>query len=163
VIADKLQIPLYTVTWIARVLVIAGSVIAYIVTRRVCLGLRLKDAQTLEHGVGTGIIRQLPDGGFTEVTEQVSDKARAVLSAKPAVHALPAADASGVPAPGGTGMAAKFRALANAVFTETAAAAETNGHATDTSHDRVGGQGEQVRPASPAGKAPAPLDPDRSA
>jgi hypothetical protein len=55
-------------------------------------------------GAETGIIRQLPDGGFTEVREPVSDETRAVLSAKPAVGALPAADVRGIPGPDGTGI-----------------------------------------------------------
>ena len=148
VIASTLRMPLYTVTWIARGLVIAGPVVAFIVTRRVCLGLQRRDAETLEHGVETGIIRQLPDGGFTEVREPVGDEARAVLSAKPAVRSLPAADASGVPAPEGTGIAAKFRIRANAAFTETAAAAAgANGHA-DGKHDGELPAGEPHREAS---------------
>lgn len=162
-IADKLQIPLYTVTWIARVLVIVGPVIAFIVTRRVCLGLQRKDAETLEHGVETGIIRQLPDGGFTEVREPVSSEARAVLSAKPAVRALPVADVRGVPAPDGTGIVGKLRIRANAAFTETAvAAAEANGHADDSKHQPVYGPGEL--PASePHREASSTPDPNRSA
>ncbi len=43
VVADKLQIPLYTVTWIARVAVIVGPIIAYFITKRICLGLQRKD------------------------------------------------------------------------------------------------------------------------
>jgi ubiquinol-cytochrome c reductase cytochrome b subunit len=92
VIAYNLRVPLYTVTWIARVLVTAGPVLAFIVTRRVCLGLQHRDAQTLEHGVETGIIRQLPDGGYTEVLRPASDKERAVLAAKPAIGVLAAAE-----------------------------------------------------------------------
>jgi hypothetical protein len=64
-----------------------------------------------------------------------SDETRAVLSAKPAVRALPAADASGVPAPDGTGIVGKLRIRANAAFTETAAAAaEANEHADGSKH-----------------------------
>ena len=141
VIADKLQIPLYTVTWIARVLVIAGPAVAFTVTRRICLALQRKDAETLEHGAGTGIIRQLPDGGFTEVREPVSDERRAVLSAKRAVHALPAADVRGTPAPDGTGIVGKLRLRAHAAFTETAAAAaKADGHADDRKHQPADGR-----------------------
>ena len=60
VLADKLQIPLYTVTWIARVLIFVGPLAAYFTTRRICLGLQRKDAELVEHGLETGIIRQLP-------------------------------------------------------------------------------------------------------
>jgi ubiquinol-cytochrome c reductase cytochrome b subunit len=135
VLADDFHVPLYTVTWIARVLVIAGPVAAYVITRRICLGLQRKDAHTLEHGVETGIIRQSPDGGFSEVLRPVSDQERAVLSARRASRALPAADAAGVPAPGGAGVAVRLRTGLNAAFTETAAvAAGTNGHADGEPH-----------------------------
>jgi ubiquinol-cytochrome c reductase cytochrome b subunit len=50
VIADKLQIPLYTITWIAQVMVFAGPALAFAVNRRVCLGLQRKDNELLEHG-----------------------------------------------------------------------------------------------------------------
>jgi len=92
VLADQFQVPLYTVTWIARVLVIVGPVAAYVITRRICLGLQRKDAETLEHGVETGIIRQSPDGEFTEVLRPVTDEERAVLAARPVTRALPAAN-----------------------------------------------------------------------
>src|SRR6266568_1880664 len=58
VIADKLQIPLYTVTWISRVLIFAGPVFTYIITKRGCLGPQRKDKEPLLHGYESGIIRQ---------------------------------------------------------------------------------------------------------
>jgi len=143
VLADQFHVPLYTVTWVARVLVIAGPVAAYLIARRVCLGLQRKDAETLAHGVETGIIRQSPDGEFTEVLRPVSDEERAVLSARPALRALPGADADGIPASAGAGLAGKLRVAANAVFTETAeVAAEANGHAADAEHHPADGQVE---------------------
>ena len=92
VIADRLDIPLYTVTWISRVLVIIGPVIGFWVTRRICLGLQHKDAEQLAHGYETGIIRQLPHGEFTEVHRQLSEEARAVIEAKRLIPALPPPD-----------------------------------------------------------------------
>jgi quinol---cytochrome-c reductase cytochrome b subunit len=163
VIADHLHVPLYTVTWIARVLVIAGPVIAFYLTRRICLGLQRRDAHTLEHGVETGIIRQQPDGGYTEVLRPATDAERPVLAAKPTERPLPTADASGIPVPTRVGVLGKLRALANAAFPEAAHATETNGHAADESSDRVDGRGERVRSAMLAGETPAPLDPDGSA
>ena len=104
IIADQLQIPLYTLTWIARVAVIIGPIIAYWVTKRICLGLQRKDAHLLEHGVETGIIRQLPSGAYVEDTRPVSDDLRAVLEydrvGRPELTAPRAGeDADGVPAP----------------------------------------------------------------
>ena len=84
VIADKLQIPLYTITWIARVLIFAGPVLAYVITKRVCLGLQRKDREELLHGYESGIIRQLPNGEFIEVHKPVDEEKRAVLEARKA-------------------------------------------------------------------------------
>jgi quinol---cytochrome-c reductase cytochrome b subunit len=150
VIANALQIPLYTVTWIARVLVIVGPLIAFLGTRRICLGLQRRDARTLEHGVETGIIRQLPDGEFTEVLRPASDEERAVLAARPVAQALPAADANGIPAPASAGVLGKFRALANAALTETAAApAEPNGHSAESDGHSPSGHHEAASTRNP--------------
>ena len=48
-------------------------------TRRICLGLQRKDARMLEHGVETGIIRQLPTGEFVEEERPLTAQERAVL------------------------------------------------------------------------------------
>jgi ubiquinol-cytochrome c reductase cytochrome b subunit len=157
VLADRLQVPLYTVTWIARVLVIAGPVAAYAITRRICLGLQRKDAQMLEHGVETGIIRQLPTGEFAEEERPLTAQERAVISARSTPRALPAADASGVPPRAGAGMMARLRVGMNAVYTQSAAVAvEANGHGAQ---DLADGPAEL-----PAGQPHpgAAADPDRS-
>ena len=135
VIADKLQIPLYTVTWIARVLVIIGPMIAFEVTQRICVGLQRKDREKLEHGVETGIIRQLPDGAFEEVVRPVTAQERAVLEPRNVafVHRIPArqTDASKVPAPGSAGLSGTLRARANRAFTTTLPALPGKGHEND--------------------------------
>jgi ubiquinol-cytochrome c reductase cytochrome b subunit len=148
VLADRFQVPLYTVTWIARVLVIAGPVAAYVVTRRICLGLQRKDAETLEHGVETGIIRQSPDGEFTEVTRPVTDEERAVLSARPLPRALPPADGSAVPPRAGAGLMARLQVGMNAVYTESAAA-----EPGEVNDEHLAGQGISAAARPPQGKA----------
>jgi ubiquinol-cytochrome c reductase cytochrome b subunit len=128
VLADFLQVPLYTITWIARVLVFVGPALAFVITRRVCLGLQRKDKETLLHGYETGIIRQLPEGEFIEVHKPVNEEGRAVLEAKKVPALMPAPgseDANGVPAP--SGVLGKARAIANRAFAETIAI-ETDGH-----------------------------------
>ena len=130
VIAAQLQIPLYTLTWIARFAIILGPIIAYWVTKRICLGLQRKDAHLLEHGVETGIIRQLPSGEFIEVTRPVSEDKRAVLEASRAgAPQLTArqAGADEVPEPGTTGALGKMRVALNRVLTE-GIPLEGNGH-----------------------------------
>jgi quinol---cytochrome-c reductase cytochrome b subunit len=130
VIADKLQVPLYTITWIARIAVFLGPAIAYYVTRRICLGLQRKDAQELLHGYESGIIRQLPNGEFIEVHRPVNEERQAVLEAKKVPALLPgpgAEDANGIPAPSSRGLLGKARGIANRSFAE-AIPVETNGH-----------------------------------
>jgi ubiquinol-cytochrome c reductase cytochrome b subunit len=142
VLADKLQIPLYTITWIARVLVFVGPAVAFYVTRRVCIGLQRKDAELLEHGLETGIIRQLPDGEFIEVHRPVSEEARALLEAKkvPALMPAPGAeDPNGVPSPRSRGSMGWARGVANRAFAETVEV-ETNGHGNG--HGDGAGAGE---------------------
>jgi ubiquinol-cytochrome c reductase cytochrome b subunit len=129
VIADKLSIPLYTITWTARVLVFAGPAIAFLATRRICLGLQRKDKELLEHGLETGIIRQLPDGGFVEIHRPLDEAERAVLQAQQVPELLPAPgaqDGNGVAAPS-RGSLGRLKARANRAFTETTMTG-TNGH-----------------------------------
>jgi ubiquinol-cytochrome c reductase cytochrome b subunit len=135
IIADHLQIPLYTVTWFARVLVILGPILAYIITKRVCIGLQLHDRQMLSHGLETGLIRQLPSGEFTEPDRPLTDEERAVVGAKKPVHRLPSAgatDENGVPSPATRGAIGKLRVRLNHVYTDDdeilAKAAEADGH-----------------------------------
>src|SRR5205814_9287553 len=112
VVADKLQIPLYTVTWIARVAVIVGPIIAYFITKRICLGLQRKDREELLHGYESGIIRQLPDGEFIEVHKPVNEERLAVLEAKkvPALLLAPGCEGDhGVPGPSGRVMVGTAR------------------------------------------------------
>ncbi len=58
ILADHFDVPLYTITEIARVAIFVVPIAAYIITKRVCLGLQRKDLHLMEHGVEMGIIRQ---------------------------------------------------------------------------------------------------------
>ncbi|GAA3010743.1 ubiquinol-cytochrome c reductase cytochrome b subunit [Streptosporangium longisporum] len=61
------QVSLNWTTYIGRFLIIAGPVVAYIITYRVCLGLQRSDAEILSHGVESGVIKRLPHGEYIEV------------------------------------------------------------------------------------------------
>jgi ubiquinol-cytochrome c reductase cytochrome b subunit len=157
VIADKLQIPLYTVTWIARVLIFVGPALAFVITRRVCLGLQRKDKEELLHGYESGIIRQLPHGEFIEVHQPVNAEARAVLEAKKVPALMPppdSEDANGVPAPASRGALGKARAIANRAFAETIVV-EADGHGNGHHGNGHGGEEhETVAAPSPAAQLP---------
>jgi ubiquinol-cytochrome c reductase cytochrome b subunit len=149
VIADKLQIPLYTITWIARVMVFVGPAVAFIVTRRICLGLQRKDKALLEHGLETGIIRQLPHGEFIEVERPLTEEELAPLEAKKVPALLPApgtVDENGVPAPQARGIMGRSRAIANRAFAETIVV-EPDGHGNG--HGNGHGPGEEYAELAP--------------
>jgi len=130
ILANHFDVPLYTITEIARVAIFAVPIIAYIVTKRVCLGLQRKDLHLLEHGVEMGIIRQLPDGEFIEETRPLTEEELAKL-AIPEPLALPAGQGDGdgnepVPAPGMRGGLGRVKARLNKIVTESV---PMNGHA----------------------------------
>src|SRR5262249_8053280 len=139
ILADQLQIPLYTLTWIARVAVFLGPAVAYWVTKRICLGLQRKDLHLLEHGVETGIIRQLPSGEFIEETRPLSEEARAKL-AVPERLELPAGPTEvaeeEVPPPGLRGGVGRVKARLNKALAETVPmnGHGANGHPPDGEH-----------------------------
>jgi ubiquinol-cytochrome c reductase cytochrome b subunit len=152
IIADQLQIPLFTLTWIARFAVILGPIIAYWVTKRICLGLQRKDAHLLEHGVETGIIRQLPTGEYVELTRPVDEDKRAELEynrvGAPQLTG-PSADADGVPSPGARSPLGRTRTRLNRVITE-GIPVEADGHGNG--HGDGHGNGHAAPAAVSAGE-----------
>jgi ubiquinol-cytochrome c reductase cytochrome b subunit len=123
VIADHLNISLYLTTEIARYAIFIGPVVAYWVTKRICLGLQRKDLHLLEHGVETGIIHQLPTGEYIEVTRALTDEEVAALAIdhrpQPMLPAGATAAEPGVPPPGLRGGLGRLRVRLNKVMTET--------------------------------------------
>ncbi len=152
-IARYFDIQLYWTTWFGRILVIVGPIIAYILTKRICLGLQRKDRALLEHGVESGIIVMKPTGEFVEVTRPLTEEASAVLTSRKEPLRLPAgqgADENGVPAPGTRGVMGKLRVRLNHVFAEEIPLADGhggNGHGNG--HREIPGAEEP--PALPEG------------
>jgi ubiquinol-cytochrome c reductase cytochrome b subunit len=163
VIANALQIPLYTVTWISRVAIFVVPIGAYFATRRICIGLQRKDAEMLTHGLEIGIIRQLPSGEFIEETRPLTDEERAIVDAKRVPAALPAPgqpDENGVPFPGARGMMGWARVVANRAFTETVAVGD--GHGNGYGHGNGHGAVEEGEHAA-VGSGEAGEDPGSGA
>ena len=70
-IAYHLQIPLYTVTWIFRVLVLGGPPLAFGLTRIIAHARAGRRQEEERRGRETGRIVQDPQGGYTEIREPV--------------------------------------------------------------------------------------------
>ncbi|MCW2748693.1 MAG: ubiquinol-cytochrome c reductase cytochrome b subunit [Nocardioidaceae bacterium] len=66
IIATQFHLSINTITWFCRFAVFIAPVIAFIITKRICLGLQHKDKESLLHGYETGIIERSPDGGYVE-------------------------------------------------------------------------------------------------
>jgi ubiquinol-cytochrome c reductase cytochrome b subunit len=166
-LADHLDIPLYWITWGARVGIFVGPAIAYILTKRICIGLQRKDNHLIEHGVETGVIRQLPGGEFIEETRPVDEESLAVLLSRAPHPALPSAETAEteVPPPGMRGGLGRMRERMYRVITESAPMPEIHGNGHGNGHGDGqlaetggrGGHGEQA--GSAAGTAAAPAEP----
>lgn len=69
--AYQFDISLNAMTWIGRIGLIVFPAIAYFITYRMCLGLQRSDREVLEHGIETGVIKQMPNGAFIEVHQPI--------------------------------------------------------------------------------------------
>ncbi|MCG5220346.1 cytochrome b N-terminal domain-containing protein [Streptosporangium soli] len=65
-IAHQFHLAVETVTVFFRFAVLIGPVVAFVITRGICLALQQTDRHVAEHGAETGIITRSPDGGFHE-------------------------------------------------------------------------------------------------
>jgi ubiquinol-cytochrome c reductase cytochrome b subunit len=99
-VAFAFDIRLNDITWFTRIAVFVLPPLAFIVTKRICLGLQRRDRDKVLHGRETGIIKRLPNGEFIEVHAPLPPEERYVLTAHE-VHTpveLPAGvDENGIP------------------------------------------------------------------
>lgn len=78
-----------------QVAFVVAPVVAFQVTRRVCLGLQRRDADVLAHGRETGRIVRLPGGEYVEVHAEVTGEERDVLARPVPTAAVLRPDARG--------------------------------------------------------------------
>jgi ubiquinol-cytochrome c reductase cytochrome b subunit len=71
VIAATFHLSIDMLYWTLRIGVLAVPPLAGMAAYRLCLGLRQRDQEVSEHGVETGIVRRLPDGGYVETRQPV--------------------------------------------------------------------------------------------
>jgi ubiquinol-cytochrome c reductase cytochrome b subunit len=103
IIAETFDLSINAITWTVRVAVIVLPPIAFLITRRICLGLQRRDRDKLLHGRESGIVRRLPSGEMIEVHEPISQSERHFLMAREESHPLelgPAVDENGITRPG---------------------------------------------------------------
>ena len=81
IVATRLHLSINTVTWVVRIGVFAVPAAVFVVTRRICLGLQLRDRELVLHGRETGVIKRLPHGEYIEVHEPLDQARRHTLTA----------------------------------------------------------------------------------
>ncbi|MBC9724614.1 cytochrome bc complex cytochrome b subunit [Streptomyces sp. TRM68367] len=72
IVATHLHLSINAITWFVRIAVFVVPVIAFSVTKRICLALQRRDRAKVLHGRETGTIKRLPHGEFIEIHEPVS-------------------------------------------------------------------------------------------
>lgn len=99
-IAVAFGLSVESITWTLRILIFVLPVLAFIVTKRICLGLQRRDRDLLLHGRETGVVQRLPSGEYIEVHAPISAEERAALLAhevRRPVELPPAYDETGIP------------------------------------------------------------------
>jgi ubiquinol-cytochrome c reductase cytochrome b subunit len=106
IIATRFDLTINQITRTIQVMLFVVPPVAFLVTKRICLGLQHRDRDKLLHGRETGIIRRLPSGEFVEIHAPIDDEERGTIlqagSARPRpIEQPPSVDDNGIPAPGG--------------------------------------------------------------
>jgi ubiquinol-cytochrome c reductase cytochrome b subunit len=76
IIATHFALTIEGVILSLQILLIVGPIVAYLVTKRLCVGLMKKDREIALHGYESGRIVRLPGGEYIEVHEQLTDYER---------------------------------------------------------------------------------------
>jgi ubiquinol-cytochrome c reductase cytochrome b subunit len=89
VITQLFHLRLESVIVTFQVLLFAGPVIGFVITRRVALGLQARDAEQLAHGFETGRIVRLPGGDYEEIHRSLDAETARALGTGPMTEAIP--------------------------------------------------------------------------
>ncbi|MEU9787714.1 cytochrome bc complex cytochrome b subunit [Streptomyces phaeochromogenes] len=99
IVATHLHLSINSITWFVRIAFFVVPVLAFVITRRVCMGLQRGDRDKVLHGRESGVIRRLPHGEFVEVHEPLTAAQRFTLTQHeqdPPYDVGPLVDANGV-------------------------------------------------------------------
>ena len=96
-VATQFHVSLNAVTYVLRVAVFVAPVIAFMLTKRICIGLQRSDADRLLHGAETGVIERDPSGKYSERHRPITiDEAYTLTQHKEQLPLLPPADTDGM-------------------------------------------------------------------
>ncbi|ROS30910.1 cytochrome bc complex cytochrome b subunit [Cellulomonas sp. PhB150] len=98
-IATHFHLSINDITWVFRVLIFVGPWLAFLITKRICLGLQRKDRELVLHGHETGRIVRFASGEYIEVHKPLDAHERWLRVQHDNIRPLeiePAEDARGV-------------------------------------------------------------------
>ncbi|MEU9569686.1 cytochrome bc complex cytochrome b subunit [Streptomyces massasporeus] len=72
IVATHLHLSINVITWFVRIGVFVLPVVAFIVTKKICMGLQRRDRAKVLHGRETGTVKRLPTGEYIEVHEPLA-------------------------------------------------------------------------------------------
>ena len=110
IIASQLHLSINDITQLVRLLVFVLPPLAFVVTKRICLGLQRKDREKVLHGRETGTIYRTETGEFFEVHAPLDEHSQWVLvqhepPGRSSCRPRSTRTASAAPAPTSTGFA----------------------------------------------------------
>lgn len=101
-VATMFNLPVNYITRFMQIGLFVLPPLAFVITKRICIGLQRRDQQAVLHGLETGVIRMTPEGEFSEVHEPLSEDEAYALTAQPRtapLEAEPDRDEAGVKNP----------------------------------------------------------------
>ena len=72
IVATHLHLSINVITWFVRIGVFVLPVAAFVVTKKICMGLQRRDRAKVLHGRETGTVKRLPTGEYIEVHEPLA-------------------------------------------------------------------------------------------
>jgi ubiquinol-cytochrome c reductase cytochrome b subunit len=154
IIAIKLHLSINQITYILRVAIFLGPLIAFIVTRRICIALQRHDNEVLLHGRESGVLMRTAQGEYYEKHEPLDPSTAYAWTVRDIsadeLATDPAVDGNGVENPKAIGkLRAKLRELYYADDVDKPTAEEyaegqehlAHGHGDDHHGEIPGGHG----------------------
>ncbi len=95
-VAVIFDVSLNAVTYVLRVAVFVAPVLAFLITKRICIGLQRSDRDRMLHGAESGVIDRAPSGKYSERHRPISEGEAFELTQHPDMPALmPATETDG--------------------------------------------------------------------
>ena len=116
VITNWLKLPLFAVVWFFRIGFFVFPVIAYVITKHVCLAMQRSDQRRLRAGTEFGIASQ-PGGAYTAVSRTIPEEQRIRMEAHRPEHLIAPIPRHLVPLPTPRRITAQIRARLNRFYT----------------------------------------------